>query len=127
MSKEKYIVIYPDGNTEWMETEHDQLVKTCYKVIGCDCVESVCTIIPDVCLIVDESGKIKDPPQPHNDLASSFYRGCYLAGDNIVGPAVVAAIHQVDGESDWVPLNKEELYLVLDQIQFYFDCCELPD
>lgn len=119
MSKEKYMVIYPDGHTEWMETEHKNLLKTCYKVIGCDFVENVRTIIPDVCLIVDEFGKVKHPPQLHNDLASSFYRGWLFGDDNIVGPAVVAAIHLVDGESDWVPLNKDELIQVEGYIAMY--------
>ena len=126
MSKEKYLVIYPDGHTDWMETEHDQLVKSCYEVIGCDCVENVPTIINDVCLIVDESGKVKDPPQMHNGKASVFYAGWY-AGDDIVGPAVVAAIHLVDGEPDWVPVNQQELDKVMALTQLFDDLCELPD
>lgn len=109
---EKFMVIYPDGHIEWMKCEHDQLLKSCYEVIGCTCVENVRTVIPNVCLIVDESGKIKRPSQPHNDLASTFYAGWIFGDDDIVGPAVVAAIHQVDGESDWVPLNALELDLV---------------
>lgn len=115
---EKYMVIYPDGHIGWMECKHNELVKSCYKVIGCSCVENVRTIIPDVCLIVDESGKIKCPPQPHNELASNFYRGWIMGNDNIVGPAVVAAIHLVDGESDWVPLSQLELEKVEDHIAF---------
>ena len=122
---EKYLVIYPDAHTEWMECEHDQLVKSCYKVIGCSCVENVRTMIPDVCLIVDESGKIKYPPQPHNPLASTFYAGWMFGNDDIVGPAVVAAIHQVDGESDWVPLNDFELEEVNRYIRFYTPICTL--
>lgn len=122
---EKYLVIYPDTHTEWMECEHDQLVKSCYKVIGCSCVENVRTMIPDVCLIVDESGKIKYSPQPHNRLASTFYAGWMFGNDDIVGPAVVAAIHQVDGESDWVPLNDFELEEVNRYIRFYTPICTL--
>lgn len=120
---EKYMVIYPDCHIEWMECEHDQLVKSCYKVIGCSCVENVRTIIPDVCLIVDESGKLKNPAQPHNDLASTFYAGWIFGDDDIVGPAVVAAIHQVDGESDWVPLNDFELNEVMRRIKFFTILC----
>lgn len=127
MSKESYMVLYPDGHTDWIETEHDQLVKTCYKVIGCNCVENVRTIITDVCLIVDESGKVKNPQQMNNGLASIFYAGWYAGADDIAGPAVVAAIHLVDGESDWVPLNQQELDKVNSMIQLYQDLCELPD
>lgn len=126
MSKEKYMVIHPDGRVEWMETEHEKLLDACYKVIGCNYVETVCTIYPDICLIVDELGKIKHPPQPHNHLASTFYAGWCFGDDDIVGPAVVAAIHLVDGESDWVPLNDFELEVVQSHIQLYEDLCELP-
>lgn len=112
MSKEKYMVIYPDGSIRWIEVENRQLLPAFYKAIGCDCVENVRTIIPDVCLIVDECGKLKNPPQPHNDVASQLYAGWILGSDNIVGPVVVAAIHLVDGESDWVPLSDEEMFRV---------------
>lgn len=120
---EKYLVIYPDAHTEWMECEHDQLLKSCYKVIGCSCVENVRTIFPDVCLIVDESGKIKHPAQPFNDLASTLYAGSIFGDDDIVGPAVVAAIHLVDGEPDWVPLNDFELYIVTQHIALFMSLC----
>lgn len=106
---ENYLVIEPSGSLRWVEIDRARLLDGLYKAIGCDCVENVRTIIPDVCLIVDESGKIKFPPQPHNAAASRLYRGWLLGLDNIVGPAVVAAIHLVDGESDWVPLNDAEL------------------
>lgn len=116
---EKYLIIYPDGHTEWMSCEHDQLLKSCYKVIGCSFVENVRTYIPDVCLIVDESGKIKHPAQPFNALASTFYNGWIFGFDPICGPVVVAAIHLVDGEPDWVPLNDFELELVNRHIRFF--------
>ena len=121
---EKYLVIYPDGLTDWIETEHDQLVVTCSNVIGCNFVENVCTIITDVCLIVDEFGKIKDPPQLFNGKASVFYPGWYAGADYIAGPAVVAAIHLVDGELDWVPLNQQELDKVMELVHISFDSCE---
>lgn len=127
MSKEKYMVIHPDGHTDWMETERDKLLEACYKVIGSDSVENVRTIYPDICLIVDELGKIKNPPQPHNELASTFYAGFIWHDDDIAGPAVVAAIHLVDGEFDWVPLNAYELMVVQQHIQFMMDLSDLPE
>lgn len=107
--KENYLVMDPDNSIRWIQIDRSQLLPELYKAIGCDCVENVRTIIPDVCLIVDESGRVKHPPQKHNALASPLYLGFLLGADDIVGPAVVAAIHLVDGESDWVPLNAAEL------------------
>lgn len=118
MTKEKYMVIDPSGEIRWIEIDRLNLLEEFYEAIDCDCLENVRTIIPDVCLIVDESGRIKDPPKPHNDLASQLYLGWILGHDDIVGPAIVAAIHLVDGESDWVPLNDIELFKVQNYLSF---------
>lgn len=105
---EEYMIIEPNGAIRWIQTERENMLDTFHAAIGCDCLENVRTIVRDVCLIVDESGKVKANPQPHNERASRLYWG-YLAGkDDIVGPAIVAAIHLVDGDPDWVPLNLVE-------------------
>ena len=116
--REKYMVIDPDGSTRWIEIERSNMLQEFYQAIGTNFLENVCTIFPDVCLIVDELGKIKNPPQPHNDVASDFYRGWIMADDDIVGPAIVAAIHLVDGVSDWVPLNQQEQEIVEGHMAF---------
>lgn len=113
VSKEKYLVIEPDGSFRWITTTRDRLLSDFYDAIGCDCLENVRSIVPDVCLIVDESGKIKIPRQEYNEKASQFYLGYWLGEDAIVGPAILAAIHLVDGEPDWVPLNHAELQKVI--------------
>ena len=61
--------------------------------------------------IIDESGKIKNPPQQHNELASNLYYGWLRGLDDIVGPAVLAALRPTGpyNELDWYPLNTEEL------------------
>ena len=84
---EEYLIIAPSGELRKIETERERMVETFYKVIGCDCVECVRTVVPDVCLIVDESGKIKTPPQRHNERASQLYYG-YIAGQDDIAAAV---------------------------------------
>ena len=115
---EKYIVIDPDGSTRWIEIDRSNMMHEFCQAIGTNSLENVRTIYPDVCLIVDELGKIRNPPQPHNAVASSFYQGWIIGDDDIVGPAIVAAIHLVDGEPDWVPLDLFELDVVEAQIAF---------
>ena len=105
---EKYMVIMPSGEIRWELVEPAERMKRIYEIIGTDFVENVCTILPDICIIVDESGKIKNPPQQFNPLASLLYAGFLRGHDIIVGPAIVAAIHIVDGDPDWVPLNQQE-------------------
>lgn len=116
MEKQEYLVIYPSGDLSWMEVD-GSIIDALHKTIGCEWVENVRTILPDINLIVDECGKIKDPPQPHNELASRLYYGWLCGMDDICGPAVVAAIHLVDGESDWCPLSPRELYKVCKYLQ----------
>lgn len=78
-----------------------------HEIIGCSCVEQVRTIVKNVVMIVDESGKIKNPPQEHNALASTLYYGWIAGMDNIVGPAVLAELRPVGPyqELDWFPLR----------------------
>ncbi len=112
MGKEKYWVIDPDGSARQIEIERENMLDEFYAAIDCDCLENVRTFIPDVCLIVDECGKLRHPPKQHNERASMLYAGWLFGADDIVGSAILAAIHLVDGESDWVPLSASELVKV---------------
>lgn len=126
MSKmELYLKIDPDGTLSWIPLCRKRLfdsvfngaegldVSDLYPVIGCSCVEQVHTRIRGVVILVDESGKIKDPPQPVNPLASKLYAGAPY-GDMIHGPAVVFSLRPTPpiGEHDLFPLHKSELNLL---------------
>lgn len=126
MSKmELYLKIDPDGTLSWIplcrKRRFDSVyngdegldVRDLYPVIGCGCVEQVYTLIRGIVILVDESGKVKYPPQKVNPLASRLYAGA-LHGDMIHGPAVVFAMRPTPpiGEHDLFPLNKNELNLL---------------
>ena len=126
MSKmELYLKIDPDGTLSWIPLCRKRRfnavyngaegldVSDLYPVIGCSCVEQVYTRIRGVVILVDESGKIKRPPQPVNPLASKLYFGAPY-GDMIHGPAVVFAMRPTPpiGEHDLFPLNMHELNLL---------------
>lgn len=97
--KVKHLVIYPSGDLKWVELDlnrrYDDIYEgdwaydldQIYSIIGCDCVEQVSLQIPGIVILIDESGKIKNSPQQHNELASRLYGG-YAFGDDIVGPAL---------------------------------------
>ncbi len=121
---EKYLRIDPSGDVTWISIDRVPYefdpsieglnIEQIYAAIDCSCFEQVCTVIPGIVLLVDESGKIKDPQQRHNELASRFYMG-YLRGlDDIVGPAIVAAMRPTPpiGEHDLFPLLPSEIQKV---------------
>ena len=118
---ERYLRIDPSGEISWISIDRvpyefdpsidglclDQI----YAAIGCSCFEQVRTIIPGIVILIDESGKMKTPPQLHNELASRLYAGYLYGFDNIVGPAIVCAMRPTPpiGEHDLFPLYPKEL------------------
>lgn len=105
--KERYLVIYPSGRMKWIETEHENICVAFREAIGCNSLENV-RLRYGLCCVVDECGKIQNPPQQYNPFSSAFYNGFFF-GDPLVGPAVFCKIGLVDGEWDWVPLDVMDL------------------
>lgn len=122
---EKYLRIDPSGEITWIELErlprYDEIycgaeavsILDLHPVIGCDCVEMVRSVIPGIVFFVDESGRIKDPPQALNPLVSRLYAGTAY-GDPIVGPAVLFAVRRTEpyGEEDIFPLSESQLSIL---------------
>lgn len=127
MSKlEKYLCIDPSGELRWIHLERKPRygpvyngaeaisLKDIYPILDCTLCEQVHTCIRGVVLIIDECGRIKDPPKPHNEVASQLYNGWHYAGVDIRGSAVVCALHPVppDGELDLVPLSESQEFVL---------------
>ena len=123
---EKYLCIEPSGELRWIELERKPRFspvydgqeaisfKDLYPILDCSCCEQVRTCLRDIVILVDESGRIKTPPKPHNELASRLYLGWHFAGNDIVGTAVVFALRPTPpyGEWDLFPLTDvQELQL----------------
>ena len=99
MKVDKHLVIYPSGDMKWVELhrarKYDDIycgdyaydLNEIYRVIGADFFEQVSLQLPGIVILIDECGKIKNPPQQHNEFASRLYGG-YPFGDDIVGPAL---------------------------------------
>ena len=99
MKVDKHLVIYPSGEMKWVELHRarkfDDIycgdyaydLNEIYRVIGADFFEQVSLQLPGIVILIDECGKVKTPPQEHNELASRLYGG-YPFGDDIVGPAI---------------------------------------
>lgn len=109
---DKFLMILPSGELRWVELSSGRRrLDELHQLIGCDCVEQVFTVIPGICIVIDGDGKVKYPPQPHNELASRLYYGYHVGAYNIVGPAVVFALRRTGPyqELDWFPLEPREL------------------
>lgn len=120
---ESYLRIDPSGEISWIQLDrvpHEYVdgdgpdLDQIHAAIGCDCIEQVRTVFERIVLLVDESGRVKCPPQRHNEIASRLYYGFFIGKDDIVGPAIVAAIRPTGRlcEYDLFPLNKAELAIL---------------
>ena len=107
---EKYLVLNPDGRMKWIHTKHKDICATFRQAIGCEMLENV-SLPYGFCCVVDEFGKVRQDPQPVNQLASRFYPGT-MFGDPLVGPVVFCRIGLFEGEPDWLPLTKNQLSIV---------------
>lgn len=130
---EKYLRLDPSGSMRWISLDrvpcccddHETVISLdqLHDTIGCEMIEIVRSVFPGIVLIVDESGRIKRPPQQHNELASLMYAG-YLQGlDDIVGPAVVCA----EVGPDLVPLSQSQLDLLCEFYSFVFELEDVLD
>ena len=133
---EKYLVIHPSGSMEWIELERKPRYDGVYngenvlslddirKIVGCDWLEQVRTVIPDVVMYIDEVGKILPQPKAHNELASRLYAGWMPERlCDIRGTAVLFALRPCNelGEVDIYPLSRAQLRAVAWQI-----CSPIP-
>ena len=99
MLTNKHLLIHPSGKMEWVELHrerrYDDLdcgdyaydLNEIYRAINAEFFEQVSLCIPGIVILIDEVGKVIDPPKEHNELASRLYGG-YEFGDDIVGPAL---------------------------------------
>ena len=102
--KERYIFCPANmkEHCRFIYLDPDNFSDGIYAAIDCYIFEHV-YVGSDLVLIVDECGKIKDPPKPINLRASMFYSGTRF-GDPIVGDVIFAFMGIRDGEPDIVPI-----------------------
>lgn len=99
MLTDKHLLIHPSGDMEWVELHRVRRYDDIYcgdyaydlgeicRAINADFFEHVSLRIPGIAILIDEVGKVFDPPKAHNELASRLYGG-YEFGDDIVGSAL---------------------------------------
>lgn len=105
-----YILLFTDRNSSPkridLPSDSRGFLSTCYSLIDCDLIEIVSTWLPDIVLIVDESGKLKEDWKP-NPIASILYPNPY---DSIAGTAIIAR----RSGPDLVPLLDSDIEFLSD-------------
>ena len=117
----KCILIKTNFEYEVVELpEDDTFNSEVYKLLDCECWEGVPGCFGTY-LILDESGKIKNPPKDANPLASLLYASLPLFnGDILAGDVLVSTIgYNSEGESDIVSLSDSQLNRVLNCLCLY--------
>ena len=79
-----------------------------YELLNCSSIENVVILGGHYYMIVDECGKVSEPPKLTNIRASPLYGGFpseYIAGDVIIGKRGLR-----DGEPDIVGLSDREIF-----------------
>ena len=51
-------------------------------------------------LVINEEGKLYDPPLPYNGFASALMRGRIAADDYIAGPAIICTTAEMGGTGE---------------------------
>lgn len=98
-TKPMYEKIYlPSEPRAWLDA--------CYKALRCSTIETTSAVFPDVVLVFDEEGKLRDGWQHRINRIASFLGSKVL--DPIVGDAILARLY---GDK-LVPLTTRDVELV---------------
>ena len=114
----KCILIHTDLKYEVVELPDDDTFNDeVYKLLDCSCWEGVPGMFGTY-LMVDECGKLKNPPKKENLLANSLYPGFLFSNDVLVGNVLVSKIGtNEDGESDLVSLSDKDIKYIFDSLK----------
>lgn len=85
----------------------------CYKALRCRTIETTSTVIPDVFLVLDEEGKLRDGWKHRINRVATYLGGKVL--DPIVGDAILA---RVDGDNLF-PLSRRDIDLCYRLKRYY--------
>lgn len=110
----KLLKITTYGKMDVVECEEENFIDTCYREIGCDCIEfPQCVNLPrHLQMICDESGWLRDGPKFINVVGSWLHSGLYP--DYLVAGTIMIARHGLNsqGEEDLIGLTDEDIKFV---------------
>lgn len=110
--------------TETVDIDRSRFCDEIHRLINCDVWEGVPFHVDGIgsfYMILDENGKISEPPKPFNPIATFLYNNRY---DVIVGDVIVCELKYVpsdepgiEEELDCCPIEPAKLYALLEHIR----------
>ena len=102
----KFVLVKTNGEAGVVDINYDNFLDECYNLLDCSCIEFACCE-DNYRFIIDESGKIKEPPKELNRCASMIYPPVpfdYLAGDVLIGKL------DPNDPSEFTSLDEDDLF-----------------
>lgn len=100
MDTEKYLLIPAFGKPFFIRVDAHHLLEEFKTLLDCEHLKTV-RISSKYGLIVDEEGKVKDPPKRYNAFATDLFGEFW--NDHIVGDAILFEYGMRNGEPDITP------------------------
>ena len=97
------------GPIKVVDVSENALLDKAYELLDCYCVENVYICGNRYIMLVDESGKLCDPPKRINLRVSPLYGG--YPDDLIVGSALIGKFGFTENGPDLVGLNEYDIAL----------------
>ena len=114
----KLLKITTYGKIEVIECEEENFLDTCYREIGCSCIECPpCMNLPrHLQMICDESGWLKEGPKFINVAGSFFYS--QLHPDYLITGTIIIARRGInsEGEEDLIGLTDDDIKYIKELI-----------
>lgn len=88
MTESKFLFVPVYGEIKILDLPGTNKLDCFYELIGCDSIEIVHVVGGHYLMVIDEEGKVCNPPKPSNIRVSLAYGGFpieYIAGDVLVG------------------------------------------
>ena len=110
-SAEEGRLLFETVNLPWQATQFND---KCCELIGCDCIESIDTLIYGIKMLSDKDYKTWDGWEKRINKYATFLR-CN-SHEPIAGDVILA--HKVDGQL--YPLSEGEIYHIVQTLSQYF-------
>lgn len=121
--KDGFLKIQVNGCMECLNIDRDKFSDSIHRLIDCDIWEGVPVHVPGIgsfYMMLDENGKIKNPPKKVNALATLLYNNSL---DYIVGDVIIGELKYVPSDEPDIPEELDVCPIDADKLSHLFNYC----